>query len=78
MTQDAQSDGTPTVSAPMRCPYYPGANALWTPAPALAAAADGYYAGNGRSFLRAVAQNAPHSTVAESHAGRGPPAEITA
>jgi len=73
MMRDAQSGKAPIVSAPMTCPYYPGAvNALWTPA--LAAAAAEVQALASSSLALAAMQTLAHRSPAETHAGRGPPA----
>lgn len=75
MAAQAQSGSTPTVSAPITCPSYPGAIALLsTPAQALAAASRTGEALQPIENVRAAAHASGLSKPAQSHAGRGPPA----
>jgi hypothetical protein len=72
--QQAQPDKSPGVSAPITCPYYPGAaNAIFAPQPALAAMANSTRMPAVAGFLPAPARSTSLATPARTHAGRGPP-----
>lgn len=72
--EQARSDKTPLISAPMTCPSYPGVVAFLTaPTQALAAAARTGETLLRFEYLQAVVQKAPLSASLQSHSGRGPP-----
>ena len=72
--RDAASGKMPMASAPMTCPEYPGAAALFTaPAPALTIAAAGLPVPRQQARVALADYAAPEATPARVHAGRGPP-----
>ncbi|MGA7342103.1 MAG: hypothetical protein WBE72_01135 [Terracidiphilus sp.] len=74
---EAQSDSRPAFSAPLTCPYYPGATAaILAPVPALIAVAARLPALMAQAYRSAIARTAAHSNPSRTHAGRGPPREI--
>jgi hypothetical protein len=73
--RDAASGKMPMASAPMTCPEYPGAAALFTaPAPALTIAAAGLPVPRQQARVALADYAAPEATPTRTHAGRGPPA----
>jgi hypothetical protein len=76
--QSAETGNTPTVSAPLTCPYYPGAIAMQTtPVQALVVAAGTVQAQLTFAYARVATQTPLLTTLARAHAGRGPPAFIS-
>ena len=70
-----QQDKTVTISAPITCPFFPGAAAMLTSTtPALAAAFNSANELSGVEFLQRVEETARRSGAFETHFGRGPPA----
>ncbi|MGA2207646.1 MAG: hypothetical protein ABSG10_13035 [Terracidiphilus sp.] len=70
-----ESGSTPAVSAPLTCPYYPGARgAMLTSVHALAVAPAGVQAVLIRMLALVPGPAAALSSPSYAHAGRGPPA----
>jgi hypothetical protein len=71
----AQSDSTPSASAPLTCPYYRGpAAAIISPAPALMTTVSGLRGLISSAYSHASRSAAPIANPIRAHAGRGPPA----
>jgi hypothetical protein len=72
--RDAASGKMPMAGAPMTCPEYPGAAALFAaPAAALTVAAAGVPVAREQARVALADYAAPEATPARVHAGRGPP-----
>jgi hypothetical protein len=74
-TAQDESGLTPVVSAPLTCPYYPGARgAMLTSAHALAVAPASVQAELTRTLAPVSGPAVALSSPSRAHAGRGPPA----
>jgi hypothetical protein len=75
--QEAAPDGRTSVSAPMTCPYYPGAvMALFAPAHALLAPPANFVIPESSAPALSFAHISARTAPARTHAGRGPPVSI--
>jgi hypothetical protein len=74
MRAQIERDSTPAFSAPLTCPYYPGAaTAFSTPPPALTVAISSGQVLIAQLRVALGFHTAPLSSPNRTHAGRGPP-----
>lgn len=74
MMAQTPPDPRPGYSAPLTCPYYPGATiALLTPAHAMTTAPARLHVGGMQMVARVFGEKVARSIPSDAYAGRGPP-----
>lgn len=74
MMRDAASGKVPMLSAPVTCPDFPGAAAVFAaPAPALTVSAAGVPVLREQTEVAIAEHASPEATPTRAHTGRGPP-----
>jgi hypothetical protein len=68
-----ESGSTPTLAAPLTCPYFPGAATAFSTPPALTAVTVQVPVLVTQASIALAAPVAPASSRSRAHAGRGPP-----